>query len=61
VVFGFIKTQDGKDLFSHRNEIEGVEFYDLRAGQDVEFEMGQDKKGRLQTVKVRLTETQAPT
>jgi len=52
--FGFIKTEEGKDLFFHRNEIEGVEFSSLRAGQEVEFEMGQDSKGRQQAVKVRL-------
>ena len=52
--FGFSKTEEGKDLFFHRNEIEGVEFSSLRAGQEVEFEMGQDSKGRQQAVKVRL-------
>ncbi|MFC1941778.1 cold-shock protein [Chloroflexota bacterium] len=56
--FGFIQTEEGKDLFFHRNEIEGVEFSSLRAGQEVEFEMGQDSKGRPQAVKVRLVETQ---
>ena len=56
--FGFIKTGEEKDLFFHRNEIEGVEFSNLRAGQEVEFEMGQDSKGRPQAVKVRLVETQ---
>ncbi|MFC1909194.1 cold-shock protein [Chloroflexota bacterium] len=56
--FGFINTEEGKDLFFHRNEIEGVEFSSLRAGQEVEFEMGQDSKGRPQAVKVRLVETQ---
>ena len=56
--FGFIKTEEEKDLFFHRNEIEGVEFSSLRTGQEVEFEMGQDSKGRPQAVKVRLTETQ---
>ncbi len=56
--FGFIVTEEGKDLFFHRNEIEGVEFSSLRAGQEVEFEMGQDRKGRPQAVKVRLVETQ---
>ena len=56
--FGFIETGEGKDLFFHRNEIEGVEFSSLRAGQEVEFEMGQDSKGRPQAVKVRLVETQ---
>ena len=55
--FGFIKAEEGEDLFFHRNEIEGVEFSSLRAGQEVEFEMGQDSKGRPQAVKVRLTET----
>jgi CspA family cold shock protein len=55
--FGFINTEEGKDLFFHRNEIEGVEFSSLRAGQEVEFEMGQDSKGRPQAVKVRLVET----
>ena len=58
--FGFIKTEEGKDLFFHRNEIEGVEFSSLRAGQEVEFEMGQDKKGRPQAVKVTLIEAKAP-
>ena len=37
--FGFIKTTEGKDLFFHRNEIEGVEFASLREGQEVEFEV----------------------
>ena len=58
--FGFIKTEEGKELFFHRNEIEGLEFSSLKVGQEVEFEIGQDKKGRPQAVKVRLTETQAP-
>ncbi len=56
--FGFINIEEGKDLFFHRNEIEGVEFSSLRAGQEVEFEMGQDSKGRPQAVKVKLAETQ---
>ncbi len=56
--FGFINTEEGKDLFFHRNEIEGVEFSSLREGQEVEFEMGQDSKGRPQAVKVRLVENQ---
>ncbi|MFC2032351.1 cold-shock protein [Chloroflexota bacterium] len=54
--FGFIKTEEGKDLFFHRNEIEVVEFSSLRAGQEVEFEMGQDSKDRQQAVKVRLAQ-----
>jgi cold shock CspA family protein len=58
--FGFIKTEDGKELFFHRNETVGVEFSRLRIGQEVTFEMGQDKKGRSQAVKVTLIETKAP-
>jgi CspA family cold shock protein len=57
--FGFIKTEEGKELFFHHNELEGVEFSSLRAGQEVEFEIGQDKKGRPEALKVRLAETQA--
>jgi len=56
--FGFIKTEEGRDLFFHRNELEGVEFNNLRAGQEVEFEMGQDSKSRPQAVKVRLAEAE---
>ena len=58
--FGFIKTEDGKELFFHRSEIVGGEFSRLRAGQEVEFEMGQDKKGRSAAVKVTLIETKTP-
>jgi len=57
--YGFIKTEQGEDLFFHRNNFEGVEFGRLFAGQEVEFEMGQDSKGRPAAVKVLLSETQA--
>ena len=33
--FGFIKTDEGGDLFFHRNELEGVEFNNLSEGQEV--------------------------
>ncbi len=57
--FGFIKTEEEeKDLFFHRNDLEGVEFNSLKEGQEVEFEMGQDRKGRPAAVKVRLAGTQ---
>jgi CspA family cold shock protein len=55
--FGFIKAEEGEDLFFHRSSLEGVEFNSLSEGQEVEFEKGQDSKGRPQAVKVRLTET----
>ena len=56
--YGFIKSEQGEDLFFHRNDIEGVEFANLSEGQEVEFEMGQDSRGRPQAVRVRLVETQ---
>ena len=54
--FGFIKAEEGEDLFFHRNELEGVEFNNLSEGQEVEFEKGQGRDGRLAAVKVRLAE-----
>ncbi len=53
--FGFIKTEEEeKDLFFHRNDLEGVEFNSLKEGQVVEFEKGKSGDGRPQAVKVRL-------
>ncbi len=52
--FGFIKTEEGTDLFFHRNDLEGVEFNSLQAGQEVEFEKSEGKEGRPAAVKVRL-------
>ena len=55
--YGFIKGDQEQDLFFHRNDVEGVEFNDLREGQEVEFDQGQGRDGRPQAVKVRLAET----
>jgi len=55
--YGFIKTDQGEDLFFHRNDVEGVEFNSLQEGQEVEFEKGQGRDGRPAAVRVRLTET----
>ncbi len=40
--FGFIKPDSGDDLFFHMSEVQGDE---PRAGDKVEFEVGQGKKG----------------
>ncbi len=53
--FGFINTGDEKDLFFHRNDLEGVEFNSLSEGQEVEYEKGEVRDGRPAAVKVRLT------
>jgi CspA family cold shock protein len=54
--FGFIRTAEGRDLFFHSTEVQGVQFVSLREGQEVEFELGQGRDGRLQAVRVRLTQ-----
>ncbi|MFC2019513.1 cold-shock protein [Chloroflexota bacterium] len=50
--YGFIKTEQVEDLFFHVGNIEGIEFNSLSEGQEVEFEIGQDSKGRPNAVKV---------
>ena len=44
--FGFIKREDAADdLFFHANNVEGVEFRDLREGDAVTFEIEKTPKG----------------
>jgi CspA family cold shock protein len=59
--YGFIKTEQGEDLFFHGNDVEGVEFNSLNEGQEVEFEKGQGRDGRPKAVNVKLVEAQAET
>jgi len=54
--FGFIKTEEGAELFFHSNDLEGVEFNSLQAGQEVEFEKSEGREGRPAAVKVRLAD-----
>jgi cold shock protein len=44
--YGFI-SRDGeeKDLFFHSNELQGVEYNDLREGDKVTFEVAEGQKG----------------
>jgi len=52
--FGFILTEEKEgDLFFHRNELQDVQFSDLREGQEVEFEIAKGRNGRQQAVKVK--------
>jgi len=53
--FGFITTEQGEDLFFHRNELQGVDYNSLREGQQVEFEVGEGPDGSC-AVKVRLAQ-----
>lgn len=44
--FGFISNQDGEDLFVHYTNIrESGGFRSLEEGQEVEFTIGEGKKG----------------
>jgi len=47
--YGFIATEDGKDLFVHFSEIQGDGFKTLAEGQTVEFEEGEGQKGPCAT------------
>lgn len=44
--FGFIaRVGEEKDLFFHSNELQGVNFDDLKEGDKVKFEVGEGPKG----------------
>ncbi|MCK9352243.1 MAG: cold shock domain-containing protein [Candidatus Paceibacterota bacterium] len=44
--FGFIAREGGeKDIFFHSNELENVQFSELREGDKVTFEVAQGPKG----------------
>jgi len=58
--FGFI-TVDGeeKDLFFHRNELQGVEFEELKVGDRVSFEKTDSEKGPNATGVTKIESTPA--
>ena len=43
--YGFIATEDGKDIFVHYSAIQGTGRRNLFEGQDVEFEITEGPKG----------------
>jgi CspA family cold shock protein len=43
--FGFIKPENGPDVFAHFSAIEGTGFKTLAEGQRVEFNITQGEKG----------------
>jgi cold shock protein len=50
--YGFIKREDGDDLFVHFSNIAGSGYKKLVEGQSVEFEVAQGRKG-LEATNVR--------
>ena len=53
--YGFIKTEDGKDLFFHYSELQMQGFKTINAGQIVEFEIIETEKG-LRAVNIKVIE-----
>ncbi|REJ76503.1 MAG: cold shock domain-containing protein [Planctomycetota bacterium] len=43
--YGFIDTGDGKDMFFHVSNLDGVQFEELQEGQPVTYTPGQGPKG----------------
>ena len=43
--FGFIRDEEGKDIFVHHSEIKADGFRSLKEGERVEFELNQGPKG----------------
>ena len=43
--FGFIRTQEGREVFFHRSECRSIDFEELDQGQTVEFDEEHDPKG----------------
>lgn len=53
--YGFITTEDGKDIFFHRTALRGLRFDSLKEGQSLEFEVEKGSKGP-RAVNVRPSE-----
>jgi len=53
--YGFIATEDGKDVFFHQTGLQGLSFDSLKEGQPVEFETEEGPKGP-RAVDIRLSE-----
>lgn len=43
--FGFIQSDDGKEVFVHHSAVEGAGFKTLKEGQRVKFEVQKGPKG----------------
>jgi CspA family cold shock protein len=43
--YGFITTEDGKDVFFHRIALRDLSFDSLEEGQSVEFEIEEGSRG----------------
>ena len=57
--FGFIRTEDGKEVFFHHTAVLDGAFDSMSEGVSVEFEMGQDSNSnRERAINVRVVAEQ---
>jgi len=58
--FGFIKAEDGREIFFHMTGVGGVEFESLTEGQAVAFDIEKNQKGSRnkgpRAINVKLTD-----
>lgn len=47
--FGFIRAEDGSDVFVHHSEIRSEGYRSLKEGQKVEFDLARGDKGNKAT------------
>ncbi len=53
--FGFIGSEDGREIFFHRSALDGTDFNTLEEGNSVEFEVEKGPKGP-RAMNVRMIE-----
>jgi CspA family cold shock protein len=52
--YGFITSDDGKEVFVHFSSLQGEGFKSLREGDEVEFEITEGEKGEQASNVVKL-------
>jgi CspA family cold shock protein len=53
--YGFLISEDGKEIFVHFSSIQGEGFKSLREGDEVKFEITKGEKGEQATNVVKLS------
>ena len=43
--FGFIRSEDGREIFFHRSGLQGIVFESLQEGQAVDFDLEEAARG----------------
>jgi CspA family cold shock protein len=52
--YGFLRQEDGADVFVHYSAIQGAGFRTLEEGERVEFEITEGQKGKQASNVIRL-------